>query len=102
MEAKKSADADKRFTVVLRGPGAIVFKQAERLRMEGIRTEFGPLTITYATRWVKFGDETTVPGQVWIEVIGSGPNLDAVMVLFANASMIALPILALAANCAIG
>lgn len=90
------------FIIVMRGPAAVIFWQEENLRIEKLPSKFGPLTVSYATRWIKRSEKVVVPGQLWIEISGEGDNLENVMEIYANAALAAIPILALSANAAIG
>lgn len=91
----------KHFTVVLRGPSAVVFWEDERLAIEGFSSKIGPVNIIYKSRWIKKPDDVTIPGNLWIEVTGHGTSLKDVIVPFANAGISFIPILALSANAAI-
>jgi hypothetical protein len=101
MDAKPSANGDKCFTVVMRRPAAIVFWENESLRISSVPTAVGPVDVTYATRWIDRGEKVRIPGQLWVEVIGPGDTLDNVLVPYANAGIVALPLLSLASNVSI-
>ena len=83
----------KQFTVVMRGPSAVLFKQNEHLAIEKLATEVGLVNITYTSRWLKIGEKMTVPGHLWIEITGSGQTLKEVLLPFANTGLSVLPIL---------
>lgn len=84
----------------MRGPSAVVFWQNENLTMDLKESPLGPLTVTYATRWLKKDDEVVVPGQLWVEIKGTGNSLEDVLTAYANAALIPIPLLALATNSA--
>ena len=94
-------NTEKSFTVVMRGPSAIVFSQNESLTMDLKDSPLGPLTATYATRWLKKDDEVVVPGQLCIEIKGTGNSLEEVLIKYANSALIPIPLLALATNAAV-
>lgn len=89
------------FTVVMRGPSAVVFRQDEPLRALNYPSSAGPVDIVYQSRWVKTGPMVTVPGHLWVEVRGKGASLEESLVPFANAGFALLPMLSLSANAAI-
>lgn len=99
---KNKEDHTKSFVVVLRGPSVAVFRQGENLIIDNFHTAFGPVRVTYASRWIKRAPDLTLPGHLWIEVAGRGPSLEEVLVPFANAGLSMLPILALCTNAAVG
>jgi hypothetical protein len=92
---------EKEYTVVMRGPSSVIFGQNETLRAENFPSSAGPVTIVYATRWIRKNDAITIPGHLWIEIKGKGKNLEEVLTPFANAAFALLPILSLSANAAI-
>jgi hypothetical protein len=93
---------EREFTVVMRGPSAVVFRQNENLLAEKFPSEAGPVNILYTSRWIKKSEEVIVPGHLWIEIRGKGSNLEESLVPYANAGLALLPVLALSANAAIG
>ena len=101
MDTQLNSKGNRRFTVVLRGPTAVVFWENENLRIEKFPTAVGPVDITYTTRWISRGDKVRIPGQLWIEIVGSGDTLENVLVPYANAGIAALPVLSLATNASI-
>ena len=90
------------FTVVMRGPSAVVFRQNENLLIQGFPSMLGPVNIAYTSRWIRRSETVTVPGQLWIEIRGEGFTLEESLVPFANAGLNCLSILALSANAAVG
>jgi len=101
VDAQLNAIRNKRFTAVMRGPAAVVFWENENLRIEKFPTAVGPVDITYATRWISKGGKVRIPGQLCIEIVGSGDTLESVLVPYANAGIAALPVLSLATNASI-
>lgn len=97
----KMEEVKRTFVVVMRAPSAVVFWQGENLQINGFETSVGPVKITYATRWIKKTDKIVIPGQLWIEVQGEGDSLDDVLIPFANAALMAVPLLAFSANAAV-
>jgi hypothetical protein len=91
----------KTFTVVMRGPSAVVFWQSESLRIEKVPSPFGPVTIGYTTRWLKRSEDVLVPGHLWVEITGTGDALENVLPVYANTALMLLPVLALSSNAAI-
>lgn len=96
-----TASRGKRFTVVMRGPAAIVFWENETIRIHKAPTAVGPVDVTYATRWLDQEEQVRIPGELWIEIVGGGEILEDVLVPYANAGLAALPLLALASNASI-
>jgi hypothetical protein len=99
---EKVAAIEKHFTVVMRGPAAVVFWQNEKLLVADFPTALGPVNIIYTSRWIKTREQVTIPGNLWIEITGKGPSLEEVLVPFANAGLTALPVLSVSANAAVG
>lgn len=93
--------AKKQFVVVLRAPSSIVFSKNEKFRIENIKTPYGSSSVTYASRWVSTPGSMQLPGQLWIEVIGDGPNIRSVVPVFANIGSKWLSVISLASNAAI-
>jgi len=92
----------KQFTVVMRGPSAVLFRQDDYLRVKDFPSAIGPVNIVYRARWLKRDENIIVPGNLWIEINGSGPALEEVLAPFANAGLAMIPILSLSVNAAIG
>jgi hypothetical protein len=92
----------KNFTVVMRAPSAAIFLQDESLVLERVPSKNGPLEITFQSRWFKKRETVILPGDLWIEIQGTGNNFEDSLVAFANAAIGLLPLLALSANAAIG
>lgn len=101
MTEGSNARADKRFTVVMRGPASIVFWENETLRIARVPTAIGAVDVTYATRWLDRGEKVRIPGDLWIEIVGGGEVLENVLVPYANAGLAALPMLSLTSNASI-
>lgn len=85
----------------MRGHSIVVFRQGEKLGVDQVPSDAGPVNIGYTSRWSKRSEGIVAPGHLWIEIRGNGPNLESVMNSFANAALICLPILAIATNAAI-
>lgn len=96
------ADSKKEFTVVMRGPSAAVFWPEEGLQVQLALPPFGPITTIFKNRWIKKGEELSVPGNMWLEIRGQGESLDSSLESFANAAVGVLPLIALATNAAVG
>lgn len=92
----------KEFTVVMRGPSAVIFRERQNLLIQSFPTEFGPVNVTYASRWLKVNENELMPGHIWIEIRGQGSTLEEAIAPFANAGLMAIPIMALCSNAAIG
>ena len=90
------------YTVVMRGPSAVVFWQNENLLVEKFPSEAGPVNVLYTSRWIKRSETVIVPGHLWIDIRGQGNSLEKLLVPYANAGLAFLPVLALSANTAIG
>lgn len=97
----KMIKKNKHFTVVMRGPSSVIFRQNERLMVENFPTENGPVKIGYCSRWIK-REGIDIPGHIWIEINGSGEKLEKSLAILANAGLAILPYLSLSANAAIG
>lgn len=89
----------KRCVVVLRAPAAIVLNQP--INLQGFHSAIGPVDIIYDSRWVTNENGISVPGDLWIEVSGNAPDLDAALPAFANAGLALLPVFSVSANAAI-
>lgn len=92
----------RQFTVVMRGLSAVVFRQDEKVAIKEYPSALGPVNIVYTSRWIKKSETITLPGQLWIEIVGEGNSLEEVLVPFANSGFAFLSILALSANAAVG
>lgn len=90
------------FTVIMRGPSAVRFAPEQNLVCEDFPSDAGPVRITYRTRWFNEGERRIRPGDIWIEVKGTGNDLEKLIVPLANAGLALLPLLSLSANAAIG
>ena len=97
----KTTIQEREFTVVMRGPSAVIFRPNETLGGE-FPSAVGPVNIVYTSRWIQKDESVTIPGHLWIEVSGKGTNLEDILVPFANAGLALLPLLSLSANAAIG
>lgn len=93
---------NRQFTLVMRGSSAVLFRQTAKLLVLNAPSSLGPVEILYQTRWLHKAEKVRIPGHLWIEIRGSGPVLEKVLVPFANAALATLPILSLSANAAIG
>lgn len=93
---------NREFRVVMRGPSAVIFRPGKNLLFEKFPTEFGPVNIGYASRWLKRAEAVTVPGHLWIEVRGCAPDLERAIGPFANAGLVGVSIIATSANAAVG
>ncbi|MGH9907318.1 MAG: hypothetical protein ACRD8U_17250 [Pyrinomonadaceae bacterium] len=93
---------DREFRIVMRGPSAVIFRQRENWLFEKFPTEFGPVNIGYASRWLTRAEAVTVPGHLWIEVRGYAPELERAISPFANAGLAGISIVATSANAAVG
>jgi hypothetical protein len=91
----------KEFTVVMRGPSAAIFWPDEKMIVKDIPSTVGPLRVTYATRWISRGKDVTVPGHLWIEVVGSGLDLETIIETYVQTALLLLPIISFSANAAI-
>ncbi|NKE72993.1 hypothetical protein [Candidatus Manganitrophus noduliformans] len=101
MSTRESAN-NREFTIVMRGPSAVVFRQNENLIIKNFPCVSGLVNMVYTSRWIKKSETVIVPGQLWIEIKGHGYDLEESLVSFANAGLALLPILAVSANTAIG
>lgn len=90
-----------KFTVVLRGPSAVIIKPEESLQVTNFLTSKGRVDMQFRTRWIK-SNSNIIPGHMWIDIQGEGENLDDVIVPFANATGYIIPIIVMAANAYIG
>ena len=98
----KTTIQEREFTVVMRGPSAVIFRPNQILRLEKFPSAVGPVNIVYTSRWIRKDENVTIPGHLWIEVRGKGTNLEDILVPFANAGLALLPLLSLSANAAMG
>ena len=95
-------DKTKSFVVVLRGPAAAIFREGESMQLLGFPSAVGPVDIEFTTRWLKQESGALLPGDVWIQVTGTGDSLESVLVPFGNAGLSLLPAVAICTNAAIG
>ncbi len=93
---------EKEFTIAMRGASAAIFRQNEELVIDNLPLGGASAKITYRTRWIKSSKNIPLPGHLWIEVKGTGDNLEESLLPFANAGLAPLSILSLSANAAIG
>jgi hypothetical protein len=89
------------FTVVMRGPSAVCFKQNDFLQVNDFPSSAGPVKLIYRTRWIQKGHDIFIPGHLWIEISGNCNSLNDALVPFANAGLSMLPIMSLSTNAAI-
>lgn len=89
------------FTVVMRGPAAVVFRQGEVLPLDAFPTKLGKVGIRYGSRWFPLEGAGQIPGQLWIEITGIAPSLDEALEPFANAALASSAVIALSANAAV-
>src|SRR5207253_1844949 len=82
-------------------PSAAVFGPAEKLLINDLPTPLGPVQVTYRTRNVKAGD-VPIFGDMWIEIRGDVPDLKGGIQSLANVGFLALPVIALCTNAAVG
>lgn len=98
----QAINTEKQYIVVMRGPSAVLFRQGKSLTVLDFPSAIGPVNIVYTSRWLNRGENVIVPGNLWIEIQGSGHTLEEVLSPFANAGLAMLPILSLSANAAVG
>jgi hypothetical protein len=89
----------KRFTVVMRGPAALVFQQDRSFGYDDYPTPLGAVQVSYRSRWPM--SPVRMPGHLWVEINGAGPNFETVVPVLANAGLSGLPVMSLACNVAI-
>lgn len=92
---------DKEFTLVMRGPSAVVFLPGENLFARLARPDTTRLVIGFTSRWIKKSEDVTLPGHLWIEIKGTGESLEDILSPWANAGLALLPVLSLSANAAV-
>jgi hypothetical protein len=90
-----------RVTVVLRGPSALIFPEGRGYAIDDASTDFGPTRISYTSRWLTPSKDVKMPGQLWVEVTGHGPDFESTVARLANAALRGLPIMSVAGNAAI-
>lgn len=86
----------------MRGPSAVILKENENMLFTDVSTIYGPVNVTYATRWIKKSENVIVPGNLWIEIRGIAPTLKEAINPFANAGLSGIASMAFSANAAIG
>jgi hypothetical protein len=79
-----------------------MFKPAEKLTVQAVPSDIGPVDIVYTTRYLSRKPDVTMPGHLWIDIRGHARSLEEALVPFANAGLSMLPVLTLSANAAIG
>lgn len=90
-----------RVTVVLRGASALIFPEGRGYAIDDAGTNFGPTRISYTSRWLTPAKDVKMPGQLWVEVTGYGPDFESTVPRLANAALRGLPIMSVAGNAAI-
>lgn len=92
---------EKTYTVVLRGPSAAILRPDQTLEFEGFPSALGRVDIRIRSRWLKPNENVTLPGNLWIEIAGTGNALKEVIGPFATAGAAILPLISMATNAAI-
>lgn len=91
----------KEMVIVLRTKSALRINENAELVLNA-SSVIGPVQITYRTRYVHTADRVKLPGDLWVEIRGEADKLDDALLPFANAGLVALPLLTLSANAAVG
>ncbi len=100
-EPVESIGQPRRFTVVMRGPAALIFQEDRAYGYDDYPTVLGPAQVSYRSRWLPGPGSVRIPGQLWVEVNGTGPNFETVVPVLASAGLSGLPVMSLACNVAI-
>jgi len=83
----------------MRGPAALVFQQDRSFGYDDYPTPLGAVQVSYRSRWPT--TPVRMPGHLWVEINGAGPNFETVVPVLANAGLSGLPVMSLACNVAI-
>jgi hypothetical protein len=89
------------FTVVMRGPSALVFREKEGWSITPLSTENGNVSVAYTTRWISRRNDLRMPGHLWIEAKGQAKDLKSALHDLSHAALIGLAPMSLACNAAI-
>lgn len=94
---------EREYTVVLRGPSAVIFPQDAKpaILIDRFPSRTGPLTLAYATRYIDRGSGLKTPGHIWVEAKGRGADINTFAEAAANTAISFLPLIALAGNAAV-
>lgn len=89
------------YVVVLRAPSAPLIEEDDFLRIN-LPTENGIGIITFRTRFNDIGIDSTLPGELWIDVRGPSFSMGEAVTLYGNAASGILSVIAFCTNAAIG
>ncbi len=94
---------EKEFTVLLRGPSAVLFRKGEYLQVNDYPMGGDPrVSIKFQTRWTKTNNDVEIPGHLVIEVKGKSElEFRKVCERFTNAGIALISSLSFCANGAI-
>lgn len=93
--------AIREFTVVMRGPSAVVFRERETFPIT-VQLPDATIRVVYTSRRIRKSEKVALPGHLWIEIAGPAAELDVALETFANVGLMAIPLLAVSANATIG
>lgn len=100
MQADTISAGSHTYVVVMRVPSHVSIAQADELRLN-TNTAFGPVAMSFRTRYWDHGLGAPLAGDLQIEASGTAPTLDDAMASFANRAITVLPVIATAANASI-
>lgn len=92
---------DHLYRVVLRAPSRARFMPDEELAIN-TQASVGPVTVILRTRWEDIGMEAPASRELWVEVVGRAPSLDAALSAFPPAARQYGPMVAFVANIEVG
>jgi hypothetical protein len=87
--------------VVLRAPSSVRFPPEQRVEV-GSMSPFGPVKVQLQTIWEDISKEAPIPRDLWAEVRGEAPSLDAALQTFPRAARMFGPMMAVAGNAEVG
>jgi hypothetical protein len=92
---------DHLYRVVLRAPSRARFMPNEELVVDS-QSSLGSVTVILRTRWEDIGMEAPVPRELWVEVTGRAPAIEAAMSEFPPPARQLGPMMAFVANIEVG
>lgn len=78
-----------------------MFKEGQAYGFNDFPSALGPIKVSYTSRWLTRPNNVRMPGQLWVEASGQGPDFETTVPVLANAALAGLPAMAVACNAAI-
>jgi hypothetical protein len=74
------------------------FREDEQLQLDQFPSQYGPVTVTFRTRYENEGYADLVPRELYAEIRGPSPSLDEAVPAFTYSARLLVPFLAVATN----